>query len=79
MEYLADEFHKKAKLSFLNWTISKEDINEKDLIYQYLNVALSLQSMNEYSSLSVLQSTTQCLFQKNSHAVEVPHLDYKVS
>ena len=81
-EYLADEYKKKAKLSFTNWfhtTKADEEPGKSTDIYKYLNIALTLQSMKEHLSLMVLQSTqADILNRNNSSSIKIPNVEYQV-
>lgn len=80
-EYLADEYKKKAKLNFSNWfhttKVDKEPGKSTD-IYKYLNVALTLQSMKEYLSLMVIQSTQSNILDGNITSIKIPSVNYQV-
>ena len=82
LEYLADEYSKKGRLSFMNWstsTTSKDEKDDFDVIYQYLNVALSLQTMKDYNSLSVFQGTKSDYFKSSDGGIQIPYMEYQVT
>ena len=80
MEELYEEYGTKSVIPYINLehTFTQMESGSVDPI-PWLNVALSLQSLQCFSSMFVLQGCHSASMTKNVKDIAIPNVDYKVS